>query len=135
MMRSVTDQQAFANYQYEIYLAGAGDQRPELPHFAPAAWERAFAEKATPEAHGYVAGAAGAEDTLRENLEAFRRWRPRPPGSSAPPAARPADAARDLRAGPADRAFRHRAGRADAPGAGRCAADRPPRRRAGDGAR
>src|SRR3954451_9770144 len=75
MMRSVTDQQAFANYQYEIYLAGAGDQRPELPHFAPAAWERAFAERVTPEAHGYVAGAAGAEDTLRENLEAFRRWR------------------------------------------------------------
>src|SRR3954451_6569844 len=75
MMRSVTDQQAFANYQYEIYLAGAGDQRPELPHFAPAAWERAFAEQVTPEAHGYVAGAAGAEDTLRENLEAFRRWR------------------------------------------------------------
>src|SRR3954467_13447497 len=75
MMRSVTDQQAFANYQYEIYLAGAGDQRPELPHFAPAAWERAFAERVTPEAHGSVAGAAGAEDTLRENLEAFRRWR------------------------------------------------------------
>src|SRR3954453_6375268 len=75
MMRSVTDQQAFANYQYEIYLAGAGDQRPELPHFAPAAWERAFAEQVTPEAHGYVAGAAGAEDTMRENLEAFRRWR------------------------------------------------------------
>ena len=74
-MRSVTDQQAFANYQFEIYLAGATDQRPELPHFAPAAWERAFAEQVTPEAHGYVAGAAGAEDTLRENLEAFRRWR------------------------------------------------------------
>src|SRR6059058_3564171 len=75
MMRSVTDQQAFANYQFEIYLAGAGDVRPELPHFAPAAWEQAFAEKVTAEAHGYVAGAAGAEDTLRENLEAFRRWR------------------------------------------------------------
>jgi isopentenyl diphosphate isomerase/L-lactate dehydrogenase-like FMN-dependent dehydrogenase len=70
----VTDQQPFANFQYEIYLAGMTDQRPELP-FAPAEWERAFAEKATPEAHGYVAGAAGAEDTLRENLEAFRRWR------------------------------------------------------------
>src|SRR3954451_18473127 len=75
MMRSVTDQQAFANYQYEIYLAGAGDQRPELPHFAPAAWERAFAERVTPEAHGYVAGAAGAEDTLRENLATCRCWR------------------------------------------------------------
>src|SRR3954467_6762029 len=75
MMGSVTDQQGFANYQYEIYLAGMNDQRPELPHFAAGQWERASAEKATPEAHGYVAGAAGAEDTLRENLEAFRRWR------------------------------------------------------------
>jgi isopentenyl diphosphate isomerase/L-lactate dehydrogenase-like FMN-dependent dehydrogenase len=75
MMRSVTDQQAFANYQYEIYLAGMTDQRPELPFFATADWEREFADKATPGAHGYVAGAAGAEDTLRENLEAFRRWR------------------------------------------------------------
>src|SRR3954447_18849100 len=75
MMRSVTDQQAFANYQYEIYLAGVAGRRPGLPFFAPADWERAFAEKVTPEAHGYVAGAAGAEDTLRENLEAFRRWR------------------------------------------------------------
>src|SRR3954470_2727908 len=75
MMRSVTDQQAFANYQFEIYLAGMSDQRPELPFFAPAEWERAFAEKVTAGAHGYVAGAAGTEDTQRENLEAFRRWR------------------------------------------------------------
>jgi len=74
-MRSVTDQQAFANYQFEIYLAGMADQRPELPYFAAAEWERAFAEKVTAGAHGYVAGAAGAEDTMRENLEAFRRWR------------------------------------------------------------
>jgi isopentenyl diphosphate isomerase/L-lactate dehydrogenase-like FMN-dependent dehydrogenase len=75
MMWSVTDQAPFANYQYEIYLAGMADQRPELPYFSPADWEQAFREAATPEAHGYVAGAAGAEDTLRENLEAFRRWR------------------------------------------------------------
>jgi isopentenyl diphosphate isomerase/L-lactate dehydrogenase-like FMN-dependent dehydrogenase len=74
MMGSVTDQQPFANYQYEIYLAGMTDQLPELP-FAPDEWERAFRETATPEAHGYVAGGAGAEDTVRENLEAFRRWR------------------------------------------------------------
>jgi isopentenyl diphosphate isomerase/L-lactate dehydrogenase-like FMN-dependent dehydrogenase len=74
MMRSVTDQQPFANYQYEIYLAGMSDQLPELP-FAPDEWERAFRETATPEAHGYVAGGAGAEDTVRETLEAFRRWR------------------------------------------------------------
>src|SRR3954466_5417258 len=75
MMWSVTDQQPFANYQYEIYMAGMADQRPELPYFTSADWEARFAETVTPQAHGYVAGAAGAEDTLRENLEAFRRWR------------------------------------------------------------
>src|SRR4051794_20662237 len=75
MMRTVTDQQAFANYQFEIYLAGMSDHRPERPFLAPPEWERACAEKVTAGAHGYVAGAAGTEDTLRENLEAFRRWR------------------------------------------------------------
>src|SRR4051794_19305713 len=75
MMPSVTETQPFANYQYEIYLAGMADQQPELPYFAPADWEARFRETATAQAYGYVAGAAGAEDTLRENLEAFRRWR------------------------------------------------------------
>ena len=28
-----------------------------------------------PEAYAYVAGGAGGEDTMRANLEAFRRWR------------------------------------------------------------
>src|SRR3954468_5709755 len=75
MIPSVTETQPFANYQYEIYLAGMADQQPELPYFAPADWEARFRETATAQAYGYVAGAAGAEDTLRENLEAFRRWR------------------------------------------------------------
>src|SRR5262249_29457521 len=29
----------------------------------------------TPQAYDYVAGSAGGEDTARENLDAFRRWR------------------------------------------------------------
>ena len=29
----------------------------------------------TPAARGYVAGAAGGEDTMRANREAFDRWR------------------------------------------------------------
>jgi lactate 2-monooxygenase len=74
MIWSVTDQPPFANFQNELYAAGAGGRRPELP-FAVAEWERRFAEVVTPEAHGYVAGGAGSEDTMRANLEAFRRWR------------------------------------------------------------
>src|SRR4051812_41876205 len=64
----------FANYQYEIYLAGLSGQLPSLPIATDALEERAR-EALTPEAFGYVAGGAGSEDTMRENLEAFRRWR------------------------------------------------------------
>src|SRR3712207_4020901 len=49
-------------------------RRPELP-FGGADWEARFRETVTPEAYDYVAGGAGAEDTMRANLEAFRRWR------------------------------------------------------------
>ena len=64
----------FASFQNEIYLAGMGGQRPELP-ISIAAMEARARDVMTPEAYGYVAGAAGAEDTARANLEAFRRWR------------------------------------------------------------
>jgi lactate 2-monooxygenase len=37
--------------------------------------ERRAREVLPPEAFDYVAGGAGSEDTLRANLEAFRRWR------------------------------------------------------------
>jgi len=70
----VTDQQPFANYQYEIYLQGVADQVPEYP-FSYADWERRAREVLDDGPFGYVAGAAGSEDTLRANLEAFRRWR------------------------------------------------------------
>src|SRR5213082_1351190 len=74
MMRSVTDQQPFANYQYEIYLAGVTGQRPALP-FSSEEGERRAREILGAGAYGYVAGGAGAEDTMRANLAAFRRWR------------------------------------------------------------
>ena len=64
----------FANFQNSIYLAGLGGVRPELP-LTYAELENKAREKLRPEAYGYIAGAAGAEDTLRENLEAFRRRR------------------------------------------------------------
>src|SRR3954467_10486027 len=80
----------FANYQFEIYLAGLSGQLPSLPIATDALEERAR-EALTPEAFGYVAGGAGSEDTMRENLEAFRRWRIVP------------RMARDLRSPPARR--------------------------------
>jgi isopentenyl diphosphate isomerase/L-lactate dehydrogenase-like FMN-dependent dehydrogenase len=64
----------FSGYQNEIYLGGLADQKPEFP-ISYADLEARAREVLTPEAYGYVAGGAGSEDTMRENLEAFRRWR------------------------------------------------------------
>jgi isopentenyl diphosphate isomerase/L-lactate dehydrogenase-like FMN-dependent dehydrogenase len=41
-------------------------------------YERLAAERLEPGAHGYYAGGAGDERTLRENVEAFTRWQLRP---------------------------------------------------------
>src|SRR3954462_5941418 len=60
--------------QNAIYIA---QQPPEWP-VAFADWERAAQEKLDDGAFGYIAGGAGAEDTMRANLDAFRRWRLRP---------------------------------------------------------
>jgi isopentenyl diphosphate isomerase/L-lactate dehydrogenase-like FMN-dependent dehydrogenase len=70
----MADSVPFGNYQYEIYLKGMAGEVPELP----VAWDalEAAAEAAMDEgARGYVFGGAGTEDTQRENLDAFRRWR------------------------------------------------------------
>ena len=64
----------YGNYQNEIYFGGLGGQAPEFP-ISIDALQDAAKEVMTPEAYDYVAGAAGTEDTLRENLAAFRRWR------------------------------------------------------------
>lgn len=66
-------QQLYANFQYEIYGRGLAGERPPLP-ISVAALQEAAREAMTPEAYGYVAGAAGAETTLRANLDAFERW-------------------------------------------------------------
>ena len=66
--------QPFANYQYEIYLAGLADQKPKYP-LTYAEMEAAARERLSAEAYGYVAGSAGAETTARFNREAFDRWR------------------------------------------------------------
>jgi isopentenyl diphosphate isomerase/L-lactate dehydrogenase-like FMN-dependent dehydrogenase len=64
----------FGNFQYEIYLAGLSGERPAFPIAYPDLEAKAR-EVLKPEAYDYVAGGAGSEDTIRENLEAFRRWR------------------------------------------------------------
>ena len=63
-----------AMIQNAIYIA---QEPPEWP-IAAADWERAAEEKLDAGAFGYIAGGAGAEETMRANLEAFRRWRIRP---------------------------------------------------------
>ena len=60
--------------QLQIYLAGMQGQKPVTP-IAYEELERQARERLSAEAYGYVAGGAGSEDTMRANLEAFRRWR------------------------------------------------------------
>src|SRR6184192_3582879 len=60
--------------QNAIYIAR---EPPEWPISAED-WERAAEEKLDGRAFGYIAGGAGAEETMRANLDAFRRWRIRP---------------------------------------------------------
>jgi lactate 2-monooxygenase len=63
-----------ASIQNAIYIA-------QQPHDWPITaddWERAAEQKLDPGAFGYIAGGAGAETTLRANLDAFGRWRIRP---------------------------------------------------------
>lgn len=64
----------FGNYQYEVYLKGLAGELPALP-MDWAGLEAAAEAAMDPGARGYVFGGAGTEDTQRENLEAFRRWR------------------------------------------------------------
>src|SRR6476661_6371031 len=60
--------------QNAIYIA---QQPPEWP-VSFDDWERAAQAKLDEGAFGYIAGGAGAEETMRANLDAFRRWRLRP---------------------------------------------------------
>jgi isopentenyl diphosphate isomerase/L-lactate dehydrogenase-like FMN-dependent dehydrogenase len=60
--------------QMAIYQAGLLGQKPVHPLSVDELEQQAKAVL-TPEAFAYVAGAAGAEDTMRANREGFRRWR------------------------------------------------------------
>jgi lactate 2-monooxygenase len=61
-----------ANYQYEIYLQGVGGKVPEFPLDYDGLKRRAKRQLSLG-AYSYVAGAAGSEQTMRSNGEAFRR--------------------------------------------------------------
>src|SRR3954468_3660717 len=63
----------FANFQYEVYGRGLAGGVPELP-IAVAELEARAREVLPDGAFGYVAGGAGAERTMRANLDAFDRW-------------------------------------------------------------
>ena len=75
-MANAGQQQAipFANYQYEIYLQGMAGVRPDHP-VGWADLEAAAEQALAPEPRGYLFGGASTEDTMRANLEAFRRRR------------------------------------------------------------
>src|SRR5262249_27459197 len=65
----------FGDYYREIYAKGMlAGERPTLP-MAWADLEAAAEEKLDDRAIAYIFGGAGSEDTMRANLEAFRRWR------------------------------------------------------------
>ena len=64
----------FGQYQYEIYLEGMSGKTPDFP-FELHELERRFEDQVDPIPRDYVSAGAGSEDTMRENLDAFRRWR------------------------------------------------------------
>ena len=65
----------FGDYYREIYAKGVfANERPTLP-MAWAELERAAERELDERAIAYVWGGAGSEDTMRANLEGFRRWR------------------------------------------------------------
>jgi isopentenyl diphosphate isomerase/L-lactate dehydrogenase-like FMN-dependent dehydrogenase len=64
----------FGQYQYEIYLEGMSGQTPDFP-LELTELERRFEAEVDSVPRDYVSAGAGAEDTMRENLDEFRKWR------------------------------------------------------------
>lgn len=60
--------------QAEIFVNGMAGRAPTVP-VSPAELEEAARRAMSAEAFAYVAGGAGAESTMRQNREAFERWR------------------------------------------------------------
>ena len=60
-------------YQLQIYLAGTQNIKPQLP-VSYEVLEQKAREVMTPEAFAYIAGSAGAETTMHNNIAAFNKW-------------------------------------------------------------
>jgi lactate 2-monooxygenase len=65
---------SWSERQFDIYLAGQRGMKLPRP-VAIEALEARARDTMSREAYDYVAGGAGAEDTCRANVGAFRRWR------------------------------------------------------------
>lgn len=75
MATSETPPPLFGDYYREIYAKGMlAGERPTLP-MAWAELESSARESLDERAIAYIFGGAGSEDTMRANLDAFRRWR------------------------------------------------------------
>jgi lactate 2-monooxygenase len=75
MASAETPPPAFGDYYREIYAKGMlAGERPTLP-MAWAELEERAREALDDRAIAYIFGGAGSEDTMRGNLQAFRRWR------------------------------------------------------------
>jgi isopentenyl diphosphate isomerase/L-lactate dehydrogenase-like FMN-dependent dehydrogenase len=74
-MSDAVSGQPFGEYTREIYARGLlANEQPTMP-VSWADLERAAGEAMEPRTAAYVFGGAGSEDTMRANIEAFRRWR------------------------------------------------------------
>jgi L-lactate dehydrogenase (cytochrome) len=71
ILRPVGD---FADYYREIYLRGLGGENPSIPVSIAELESRAI-EAMEPRTASYVCAGAGSEETMRANVEAFRRRR------------------------------------------------------------
>ena len=60
--------------QFEVYVGGARGRYPRVP-VSSERLDRAARKAMSPEGYAYVAGGAGAEETMRGNRAAFERWR------------------------------------------------------------
>ncbi len=60
-------------YQLQIYFAGTQNIKPTLP-VTYEALEQKAREAMKPEAFAYIAGGAGAETTMQNNITAFNKW-------------------------------------------------------------
>jgi L-lactate dehydrogenase (FMN-dependent) and related alpha-hydroxy acid dehydrogenases len=75
MASAETPPPPFGDYYREIYAKGMlAGERPTLP-MAWAELESRARESLDDRAIAYIFGGAGSEDTMRANLDAFRRWR------------------------------------------------------------